>query len=97
MPKGVILDDLQDTKVPYAAAHEVMKMKILAAHKREDVNKGRGDLDDVMALLKDGDSLTYDNDDEKAACKVALEKFIGTYIKQEREWTVAEWKNTNLE
>jgi hypothetical protein len=42
--------------------------------------------------------LTYDSDHEKAACKVALEKFIGTYVEQEKEWTTAEWKkNTSLE
>ena len=49
VPNGAILAEFQDTDIPYAAGHEVMKMKILAAHGREDINK---DFDDVMALLK---------------------------------------------
>jgi len=69
-----------------------MKMKILAAYEREDINKRRGDSDDVMALLKAGDPLTYNSDDEKEKCKEAFGKFINTYIEQEDEWTADEWK-----
>lgn len=39
VPNGAILAEFQDTDIPYAAGHEVMKMKILAAHDREDINK----------------------------------------------------------
>lgn len=98
IPEGAILAVLQDTDIPYAAGHEVMKMKILAAHERKDINQGRGDFDDVMALLKAGDPLTYDSDDEKEKRKEAFGKFINMYIEQEDEWTDDEWKkNTKLE
>lgn len=93
MSHGVLLEQLDDNDVPWAEAHEVMKMKILAAPDREDVNKGMRDLDNVKALLsKGGASMTYEDDTEKATIKATFEKFLPTYLEREIEWSEEVWK-----
>jgi len=92
MPRGTLLSELEETEVPWPQAEEVIKMKILSAPDRWDRNRAMGDLDDVMALLKKDVSVTYRDDAEKAAIKVALGMFLPIYVAKEREWSAEQWK-----
>ena len=71
-------------------------MKILCAHKRDDLMKGIRDFDDVMDLIKAGDGIIY-TDEEKVDLQFALKEFLGIYRQHEPAWTVEEWlRNTRL-
>jgi hypothetical protein len=90
MPAGKIVADLVDHEVPYAESWEVIKMKILCAHKRDDPMKGIRDLDDVMDLIKAGDGIVY-TIEQKADLQFALKAFLDIYRQHEPAWTVEEW------
>ncbi|KAG1803364.1 hypothetical protein EV424DRAFT_1330987 [Suillus variegatus] len=94
MPLGVLLGELNDTDVPWPAANEVIKMKILAAPDHKDRNKGMRDLDNVKALLSEGAnvSMTYKDDTEKATIEAAFEKFLAIYLEKETAWSKEVWK-----
>jgi hypothetical protein len=96
MPAGKILAEVADDEVPYAESCDVIKMKILCAHKRLDIMKGIRDFDDVMDLIKAGNGIIY-TDEEKADLQFALKEFLDIYRQHEPAWTVEEWlRNTRL-
>ena len=68
-------------------------MKLLSAPDRFDSNKAMRDLDDAKALVSKFDlTMTYKDSEEKAAMEAALEKFLPTYLKNEKGWTRKDWK-----
>jgi len=62
-------------------------LKILCAHKRDDLMKGLRDFDDVMDLIKAGDGI-INTDEEKADLQFALKEFVDIYRQHEPAWTV---------
>jgi hypothetical protein len=68
-------------------------MKLLSAPNRFDSNKALQDLDDAKALVSKLDlTMTYKDEEEKAAMEAALEKFVPIYLENEKEWTANDWK-----
>ncbi|KAF8170890.1 hypothetical protein K438DRAFT_1613470, partial [Mycena galopus ATCC 62051] len=60
---------------------ETVKLKLLAAPDRYGTNRAIQDLEDTKAFVSKFDlTMTYENDDEGATIKVALDKFLPTYL-----------------
>ncbi|KAF8340922.1 hypothetical protein F5887DRAFT_434947 [Amanita rubescens] len=92
-PKGIILSLLTDDNLPLASPEEIIKMKLLSAPDRFDSNKAMRDLDDAKALVsKFNLTMTYKDSEEKAVMEAALEKFLPTYLENEKGWTRQDWK-----
>lgn len=83
-----------DDDLPLVSSEEVVKMKLLAAPDRYDKNKALQDFDDTAALLKQGLTMTYKDNEEKADIKAALEEFLPTYLEREKDWSEQDWKNS---
>ncbi|MCJ1463136.1 hypothetical protein MMC07_001741 [Pseudocyphellaria aurata] len=66
MPLGKLLAELADDEVPFAEAHEIIKMKIIAGPWREDMLKGVRDWDDVRDLINSGAKVLYDDAEDKS-------------------------------
>lgn len=92
MPRGSLLSSLRPTYVPYAQGREIIKMKLLAACQRDDINKAFKDFSDIQALIMSGETVTYNSAKEKEMCVNAFNSFIATFLASNKTWTLQQWR-----